>query len=81
MPVDPTPPKRPNAVRLVVIPPDPGRKQSHLALVTHRGGGWYDVRCMGQGASCKAGECKHTASMALVGGSGRSRRVRQVPAA
>jgi hypothetical protein len=63
-------------IALVVIPGDKGQKFNHLALITHRGGGWYEVECMGEGKRCKAGECKHTANMHW---DGTKRRIRQVP--
>ncbi len=53
-------------------------KTNHLALLKHRGGGWWDVRCMGQARRCRAGTCEHTARLAMKG-KGRPRRVRQVP--
>lgn len=62
---------------LLLLPMDPGAKTRHLAILSHRGGGWYDVRCMGQGTRCKAGTCKHTAKMRY--GSPNGRPVRQMP--
>lgn len=50
-------------ITLVILPAEPGRKGKHLALIRHRGGGWYEVECMGSGRRCVDGECKHTASM------------------
>ena len=50
-------------VALILLPMEDGRKHRQVALVRHRGGGWYDVACMGEGKRCKAGECKHTANM------------------
>lgn len=63
-------------IALVVLPPDPGRKSSHLAVVKHRGGGWYEAQCMGEGKRCKAGECHHTASLCWASS---TRPIRQVP--
>ena len=50
-------------VALVLLPMEPGRKTRHLALIRHRGGGWYEVACMGEGKRCRAGECRHTRNM------------------
>ena len=70
-----TVPKRPqrSRFRLIVVPPDPGRKSAHLVVLKHRGGGWYDASCMGQARRCKAGECPH---VRMIYG---TRRVRPVP--
>ena len=54
--------KRPK-VTMVLVPPDQGRKQAHLVLVTHRGGGWYEAACMGQARACREGTCKHAEKM------------------
>lgn len=66
---------------LVVLPPDPGKKSRHLALITHRGGGWYQVECMGQARKCKTGQCKHTAGLGYRHKSNRVRPIKQVPRA
>lgn len=50
---------------LIVLPPDPGRKSAHLALITHRGGGWYEICCFGTAKRCREGTCKHTAGLAM----------------
>ena len=63
---------------LVILPPDPGRKSKHLAVVLHRGGGWYDAACMGAAKACREGRCKHTASMVVEFRSGTRRKVKQV---
>jgi hypothetical protein len=63
-------------VTLVLLPFEPGRKTRHLAVVEHRGGGWYDVRCMGAAKRCAAGECQHTADMRW---QHSNRPIRQVP--
>lgn len=44
---------------LLIVPPEPGRKSSHLVLISHKGGGWYTAACMGQAKRCRAGECAH----------------------
>lgn len=62
------------AARLIIIPPDPGRKQSHLAVLTHRGGGWWQAQCMGEAKACKAGTCRHIATLAFRNG----RRIKPV---
>ena len=63
-------------IGLFVIPGE--GKYNHLAFVRHRGGGWYDVQCMGSGKRCVAGECGHTADLAFK--TSRSiRPLRQVP--
>jgi hypothetical protein len=61
---------------LLVIPPEPGSKakRSSLAVVTHRGGGWWQASCMGQTQRCAAGECDHIADLRMASG----RRVRPV---
>jgi len=64
-------------IAILMLPMEPGRKTRDLALVKHRGGGWYEVACMGEGKRCKAGECKHTANMRWGGPGGRL--IRQVP--
>ncbi len=48
---------------IVILPADEGRKGKHLAVLTHRGGGWWEARCMGQAKACVAGTCKHIADM------------------
>jgi hypothetical protein len=48
---------------LAVLAPEPGRKSSRLALLVHRGGGWWDARCMGEARACAAGECRHIANL------------------
>jgi hypothetical protein len=58
----------------VVIPPDKGRKQNHLAVVSHYGGGWWQAACMGEAKACREGSCKHTANLVLK----NRRRVKQV---
>jgi hypothetical protein len=64
-------------IRLAVLP---GQGQAHhLALMRHRGGGWWDVQCMGSGKRCKAGECAHTRGLGLAKPDGPVRPVRQVP--
>jgi hypothetical protein len=51
--------KRPPKIAMLVVPPEPGRKSSHLVLIEHKGGGWYEARCMGRAKRCAAGECVH----------------------
>lgn len=63
---------------LVVLPPDPGRKSAHLAVVSHRGGGWYEAACMGAARACVEGRCKHTAGLSFRHRSGTVRSVKQV---
>ena len=60
---------------LVMLPPDPGRKQPHLAVASHYGGGWWQIACMGQAKKCREGNCKHTADMRL---HSNGRRLKQV---
>jgi hypothetical protein len=48
---------------VVVLPPDPNRKHPHLAVVSHKGGGWYRVACMGPARKCREGVCHHTKRM------------------
>lgn len=66
--------KRTPRLHLVVIPADEGRKQNHLAVISHRGGGWWQAACMGQARRCVEGTCKHTANLVHPNG----RRVKQV---
>lgn len=63
---------------LIVLPPDTGRKHSHLAFISHRGGGWYEVVCFGSARKCVAGECAHTRGMGFRRGDS-FRPIRQVP--
>jgi hypothetical protein len=65
-----------SAIRLVVL--ETGGKTNHLGLMTHRGGGWWQIECMGEGKRCKAGECAHTARVGVKTKNG-TRPVRQVP--
>lgn len=73
---NPQPAQSRRKIALIVLPAEPGRKHNHLAMVKHRGGGWYEIVCFGSGKKCKAGECKHTANLAW--GKPGGRRVRQV---
>lgn len=66
---------KPPKIAMVVIDV-PNRKHNHLAIIRHRGGGWYDVRCFGQAKKCKAGVCEHTAHMRW---ESSERPIRQVP--
>jgi hypothetical protein len=59
---------------LILLPLEPGRKHRHIAVLSHRGGGWYEIACMGEGKRCREGRCKHTANAVMENG----RRVRQV---
>lgn len=63
-------------IALILLPMEPGRKYRHIAFLRHRGGGWYEIQCMGEGKRCKNGECKHTAGMVF--GRPGGRPVRQV---
>jgi hypothetical protein len=81
--VAPLPPRRAGRARggLVLLPDTPsknGKPRSHLAVVTHRGGGWYQIVCMGSGKRCVAGECKHTAGLGFQHGD-RVRPIKQAP--
>jgi hypothetical protein len=65
---------RPARAKIIpVIVREPGEKNAHIVLLTHRGGGWWQGECMGQAKRCRAGECKH---LALRVG---SRAVRRMP--
>jgi hypothetical protein len=59
--------KRKPKITLVIVPPDPGRKSSHLVMIEHKGGGWYTARCSGQAKRCKAGECRHAGGVRWAG--------------
>jgi hypothetical protein len=65
-----------SAPTMVILPADPGRKSKHLAIITHRGGGWYDVVCMGEAKRCSDGACRHTSGMRW---DDSARPIRQVP--
>jgi hypothetical protein len=68
-------PRRNKRVTLILLPPDKGRKTPHLAVMSHYGGGWYQIACCGGAKKCREGNCKHTADMRL---QTSGRRVKQV---
>ena len=63
------------AAGMYIVPPMGREKRPGLAVITHRGGGWYQVICCNNAKKCKAGECKHIASLYTKSG----RQIKPVP--
>jgi hypothetical protein len=59
-------------------PTKSGKPRSTMAIISHRGGGWYEVRCMGSGKRCAGGTCVHTADLHMRFGAS-CRPIKQVP--
>ena len=61
---------------LMVVPPDPGRKNAHLVMILHKGGGWYEAQCTSAAKRCRTGVCEHSRGLTW---SDASRPIRQAP--